>query len=223
MSNLKRESQQVPDVSIYEPECAVYSPQVIMEWVIDVEFKPGDYEQYADYFLSVIPNYCREEDGSLSGPPEFWLRNILSYSLFLGLGVTIFDRPYANTLLHGLNKEWIGSALFWLYEVGRTDHADNGQLWNHAVNVLTFFAGQVSPEATGPDADEELVKQGATIAGFAPAIRLGLNDPEFAEALFVGAVNERENCDEEELVARIDYMKTFINDAWSKNQARSLN
>jgi hypothetical protein len=223
MSNLKRKPQQVPDVSIYEPECAVYSPDVIMEWVIDVEFKPGDYEQYADYFLSVIPNYCREEDGSLSGPPEFWQRNVLSYSLFLGLGVAIFDRPYANTLLHGLNKEWIGSALFWLYEVGKTDHADNTQLWNHAVNALAFFAGQVSPEATGPDADGEVVKQETPIAGFAPAIRLGLNNPVLAEALFEGAVNEQENCDYDVLVARIDYMKAFINDAWNKNQARSSN
>ena len=147
----------------------------------------------------------------------------MSYSLFLGLGLTIFDRPYAYNLLHGLNKEWIGSALFWLEEVGRNDHTDNVQLWNHAVNVLAFFAGQVTPEATGPDADEESVKQGTPIAGFAPGIRLGLNNPEYAEALFEGAVNEQENCDYDELVARIDYMKAFINDAWNKNQARSSN
>ncbi len=223
MSNLKRKPQQVPDVLICEPECAVYSPHVIEEWVIGVEFKPDDYEQYADYFLTVIPRYYCEEDGSLSGPPEFWQRNILSYSLYLGLGVTIFDRPYAHKLLHGLNKEWIGSALCWLDEVGRTDHGDNAQLWNHAVNVLAFFAGQVSPEAAGSDADEESVKQETPIAGFAPAIRLGLNNPEFAEALFEGAVNEQENCDYDNLIARIDSMKAFIGDAWSKNQARFSN
>jgi hypothetical protein len=223
MSNLKRKPQEGPDVSIYEPECAVYSPHVIEEWVDGVEFKPRDYEQYADFLLTVIPHYCCEEGGSLSGPPEFWQRNVLSYSFFLGLGVTIFKRPFAHGLLCGLVEGWSREALVWLYTVGKIDHADNAQLWNHAVNVLTFFTGEASPETTGPDADEELVKQRASIAGFTPAIRLGLNSPEMAVALFEGAVNEREKCDDAKLVGRLDWMKAYIADAFRKDQARSSN
>jgi hypothetical protein len=91
------------------------------------------------------------------------------------------------------------------------------------VNVLTVLTGVASPDTTSPDTDERLVKQRATISGFTPAIRLGLNDPEFARALFEGATDERHKCDDEELYARIDFIQAFIQDAYSKNLARSSN
>ena len=113
--------------------------------------------------------------------------------------------------------------MLWLSEVRKTNHVGNAQLWNHAVNILTYFTGVISPETSGPNASEELIRQRTPIAGFTPAIRLGLNDPEFAKALFEGAVDERENCDDENLVGRINWMKDFIHDAWIKNEASSSN
>ena len=99
----------------------------------------------------------------------------------------------------------------------------NGAGQTHAVNVLTVLTGIASPETTGPSTDEELVKQRATISEFTPAIRLGLIDPKFARAFFEGAIDEREKCDDEELDARIDFIHAFIQDACSKNLARSSN
>ena len=223
MSNLKRKPQQERKVSIYNPECAVISPDVIADWLDGIEFKPKDYEKYADDFLTVIPSYCCEGEGELSGPPEFWQRNLLSYSFFFGLGVTIFDRQLAQTLLFGLTEGWSRYVLFWLNEVRKTDYLYNTHLWIHAVNVLTALTGVASPDTTSPDTDERLVKQRATISGFTPAIRLGLNDPEFARALFEGATAERDKCDDDELKARIYFIQTFIQDACSKNLARSSN
>ena len=91
------------------------------------------------------------------------------------------------------------------------------------MNVLTALTGVASPDTTGPDTDEELVKQRATIAGFTPAIRLGLNDPEFARALFQGALDEKEKCGDEELAERIKWIKATILDSFIKNHARSSN
>ena len=104
MSNLQRKPHQEPEVSICDPECAVYSPHIIKAWVDSIEFRPQDYEKYADYFLTLIPEYCCGEDGTLPGPPEFWQRNLLSYSFFFGLGVTILDRQFAQYLLYGLTE-----------------------------------------------------------------------------------------------------------------------
>jgi len=223
MSNLKRKPQQEPDVSIYDPECVIYSPELLEEWVDTVECKPKDYELYVDSFLTLLPEYCCEEDGKLPGPPEFWQRNVLSYSFFFGLGITIFDKEFAKNLFYGLTEGWSKLALFWLNEVQKSDHEDSTHLWGHAVNVLSIQTAATSPETVGLDANEKLVKQRATIAGFTPAIRLGLNDPEFAQALFDGAVDERENCDDENLVGRINWIKATIVDAWGRSQARSLN
>ena len=110
-----------------------------------------------------------------------------------------------------------------LDEVSKSDHVDNTRLWTHAVNVLTVLTAFLSPETTGPDADETLVKQRASISGFTPAIRLGLNDPEFARALFQGALDEKEKCGDEELAERIKWIKATILDSFIKNQARSSN
>ena len=64
MSNLQRRPQQEPEVSIYDPECAVNSPHIIEAWVDSLEFQPKDYEKYSSYFLTLIPDFCCEEDGT---------------------------------------------------------------------------------------------------------------------------------------------------------------
>ena len=221
MDNLKRNPE--PEVSIYDPECAVYSPEVITDWVESIEFRPADYERYANNFLTLIAAYCVEEDGKLPGLPEFWQRNVLSYAFFFGLGITIFVREFAKNLLYGLVEGWSRYALLWLKEVRQSGHEDNILLWNHAVNVLTAQTAVASPETVGPNADEALVKQRATIAGFVPAIRLGLNDPKLAQTLFEGAVDEREQCDDENLVGRINWIRSYIVDVWGKSEARHSN
>jgi hypothetical protein len=221
MSNLKRKPQS--ELSIYDPECVVYSPEVIINWIETIAFKPGDYERYADKFLILIAAYCVEENGKLPGPPAFWQRNVLSYSFFFGLGITIFDREFAKNLLYGLTEGWSRCALLWLNEVWKSDHEDNTRLWAHAVNVLSAQIAATSPETVGPNANEKLVKQRAIIAGFTPAIRLGLNNPELAQELFEGAVDEREDCDDENLIGRINWIRSYIADAWDKNKARHSN
>ena len=51
----------------------------------------------------------------------------------------------------------------------------------------------------------------------------GLTDPEFARALFQGALDEKEKCGDEELAERIKWIKATILDSFIKNQARSSN
>ena len=90
MSNLQRKYKQVPDISIYEPECAVHSPELIRSWVHSLDACPEFCERLADGFFKLIPNYYAREDGTFPDPPEFWQRNLLSHSFYFGLGVTIF-------------------------------------------------------------------------------------------------------------------------------------
>ena len=105
MNNPQRTPQQEPDVSIYDPECVVNSPHIIAEWLNNIDFAPNNNEKYLEYFTTLISKYCCEEDGTLPGPPEFWLRNVLSYSFFFGLGVTIFDRNHARKMSYALKEE----------------------------------------------------------------------------------------------------------------------
>ena len=93
----------------------------------------------------------------------------------------------------------------------------------NAVNLLTVFIGDHSPETTGPNADKELVRVRTPIAGLTPAIRLGLNDPEFAKELFEGGVDEKERCGDEELVARIEWMKEYIFNSYNQEETHSTN
>ena len=223
MSNLKRKPQQEPDVSIYDPECAVHSPELIRSWVHSLDACPEFCERLADGFFKLIPNYYAREDGTFPDPPEFWQRNLLSYSFYLGLGVTIFNRQFAQYLLYGLTEGSSKVALLLFSEVKRVGCPDKVQQWHHAVNVLTHMTEVISPETTGPDADAELVRERMPIAGFTPAIRLGFNDPEFARALFQGALDEKEKCGDEELAERIKWIKATILDSFIKNQARSSN
>jgi len=180
-------------------------------------------EQFVVGILALIPDYCCQEDHKLPGPPDFWQRNILSYSFYFGIGLTLFDRQLARDLLYGLVEGPSRYLLFWLNEVSKHKHPDLFSLWIHAINLLTVFTSRASPETTGPDTGEGLVKQRASISGFTPAIRLGLNDPEFARALFQGALDEKEKCGDKELVERIKRIKATILDSFNKNQARSSN
>ena len=223
MSNPQRKYEQVPDVSIYEPECAVYSPEILHDWADSLQVTSEFNEQFAVGILKLIPDFCCQEDCKLLGLPEFWQRNILSYSFYFGLGLTIFDRQLARDLLYGLVEGPSRKLLFWLNEVSKHDHPDLFSLWVHAINLLTVFTSIVSPETTGPNADERLAKERGAIAGFTPAIRLGLSDPEFAGALFQGALDEKEKCGDVELIERIKWIKATILDSFNKNRTRSSN
>ena len=223
MANLQRRPQQEPDVSIYDPDCAVYTPELIRSWVNNLDACPEFCERLANGFFKLIPYYYAREDGTFPDPPEFWQRNLLSYSFYLGLGVTIFNRQLAQYLLFGLTEGPSKVALLLFSEVKRVGCPDKVQQWHHAVNVLTYLTETISPETTGPDADAELVRERMPVAGLTPAIRLGFNDPEFAGALFEGAVDEKEKCGDEELVARIEWMKEFIFNAHSQEETYLTN
>ena len=88
---------------------------------------------------------------------------------------------------------------------------------------LTVFTGDQSPGTTGPDADKELVRERMPIAGLTPAIRLGLNDPVFAKELFQGGIDEKENCPDDELIARIEWMKEYVFNSYSQKETQSTN
>ena len=122
-----------------------------------------------------------------------------------------------------LNEVGIRYWLFWLDLVKNTKYEDNTHLWGHAVNILTFFIGGSSLEAINPNAEQKIKRKIASTAGFITAIRLGLNEPEFAEELFGGAIDEREKCDDETLIGRLNWIRGTIARTWSKNQARSSN
>ena len=90
-------------------------------------------------------------------------------------------------------------------------------------NILTVYAGTVWPDAVGLDANEDLIKHNAPIAGFTPAIRLGLSDPDFAVELFEGAEDERRSCNDDELLERIDRKKKFISNSYSQKETCTNN
>ena len=89
--------------------------------------------------------------------------------------------------------------------------------------MLSVFTEGYSPETTGPNADAKLVRERMPIAGLTPAIRLGLNDPEFAKQLFEGGIDEREKCDDKELAGRIEWMKEYVFNSYSQDETRSTN
>ena len=113
--------------------------------------------------------------------------------------------------------------MYWLEQVKRTGHDINTHLWGHAINVLTILTREMSPRESAPDVDPKVLNEVGRLVGFIPALRVGLNDPEFAEVLFDGAVDERERCDEEKLIDRIWLMRRIISDFWNKDKARSSN
>lgn len=223
MKYLQRESQQDQNLLICHPECPVYTPDLIRQWGNDLDLYPDYYEKLVNGFLDFIPSYCEDEEGNLPGIPEFWQRNLLSYSFYFGLGLTIFNRELAQKLIYGLTEGPSKFVLFFLNETKDYGSLNKVEQWNFVVNVLTYFTQKASPETTGPDADVALLRSRAPIAGFTPAIRLGLYDPEFAEALFEGAVDEKEKCDDEELIDRIDWIKWFVINSYVKQFTSSNN
>ena len=223
MKNLQRRTQQEPNILICHPECPIYTPDLIRQWGNDLDLYPDYYEKLVNGFLGLIPSYCEDEEGNLPGTPEFWQRNLLSYSFYFGLGLTILNRELAQILIYGLTEGPSKFVLFFLNETKDYDSLNRVEQWNFAVNVLTYFTDKASPETTGPGADAGLLRSRAPIAGFTPAIRLGLNDPEFAEALFEGAVDEKEKCGDEELIDRIDWIKWFVINSYVKQFTSSNN
>jgi len=223
MSNLERKNPQKPEASIYDPECVVRSPHVIEAWADTVSFKPQHNDKYAEYFLNLVSKYCLDKDNNPYGPPELWLRNVISYCFFFGLGFTLYDREYARHILYGLPEEWSRYALFWLSQVKDASHEDNIQLWGHSVNLVTLFINQTYPKETDPHYDAKaLVDKGRSI-GFVTGVRLALDNQEFAELLFEGAVDERQKCDDKTLEGRIGWIAGTIKDFWNKDKVRSSN
>ena len=223
MKKLQRESQQDQNLLICHPECPIYTPDLIRLWGNDLDLNPDYYEKLVNGFLSLIPSYCEDGEGNLPGTPEFWQRNLLSYSFYFGLGLTILNRELAQKLIYGLTEGPSKFVLFFLNETKDYGSLNKVEQWNFVVNVLTYLTDKASPETTGSDADAGLLRSRAPIAGFTPAIRLGLNDPEFAEVLFEGAVDEKEKCDDEELIDRIDWIKWFVINTHKKQETCSNN
>ena len=223
MNYLQRRPEQEPDALLYDPQCAVQSPEVVRSWAIDLGINPKDYTKLMDGFLILIPFYYANEDGTFPGLPEYWQRNLLSYSFYLGLGITIFKRDLGFNLLYGSTEGCSREVLFWLNEAKNSGCQDKVQQWHYAINVLSVFTEGYSPETTGPNADAKLVRERMPIAGLTPAIRLGLNDPEFAKQLFEGGIDEREKCDDEELAGRIEWMKEYVFNSYSQDETRSTN
>ena len=209
MTDFNKEPIQEPELSIYDPECVIYSPHVIEEWKRTV----GTTAEYNDEYVSsliTLVQYCYEKNKHELKHKEYWLRNIISYSFFFGLGITIFDNNFAQQIISGLDEGWSRRILFWLNQIKLSQQEENNQLWNHTINVITETAGSIWPEMIGPDADEKIIMERAPIGGFTPAIRLGLNDPKFAAKLFKGAIDEQKDCDDETLIKRLNWMKAFI-------------
>ena len=57
MNNLQRTPQQEPDVSIYDPECAVNSPELIRSCVDSLDTCTEFCERLANGFFTLIPYY----------------------------------------------------------------------------------------------------------------------------------------------------------------------
>jgi len=209
VDNFKDELSEDSEFSIYSPECAVYTPHKIEEWKAGIEFQIEDNDKHSRSFLTLMPYFLYGKKKELPGPPEFWLRNLISHSFFMGLGIAILRREYSRQILHGLEEGWSREILFWLSEIKKIQQTDN-YLWIHSVNVLTVRAGTAWPGTIGPDVCSELVKKAAPIAGLTPGLRLGLEDSGFAKRLFDGALDEREKCDSDRLLYKIDRMEAFM-------------
>jgi hypothetical protein len=222
MTEFNKEPKQEPELSIYDPDCAIYSPHIIEEWKRTIETTPDSNDQYISALITLV-QYCHEKNKKYPDAKEYWIRNIISYSFFFGLGITIFEKKFAQQIISGLSEGWSRRILFWINQIKLSKQEDNSQLWNHTINVITESAGSAWPAMVGPDADGELIKQSAPIAGFAPAIRLGLNDPSFASKLFEGALDERKKCNDENIVKRLNWMKAFILTSKSQEETSKYN
>lgn len=181
----------------------------------------NDSEKYLNVFLCLIPEFCVDQDDKLVGAPEEWQPRIISYSLYLGLAIGDLDKRLCQKLLEGVVSAGLVQtsdlALIGLTEVKKASRSRPGERWSQAVSFLNKFMSLTSLETTGPRADERIVKQRAPISGFIPALRLTVEDPVFAHMLYSDAVDEQQICDAEELSARIDWMKQFVDEALRRN------
>jgi len=139
MNNLQRRPEQEPDALLYDPKCAVQFPEAIRSWAINLGINPNDCRKLMDGFLILIPFYHANEDGTFPSSPEYWQRNLLSYSFYLGLEIIIFKRDIAFYLLYGATEGCSREVLFWLNEIKNSGCQDKVQQWHYAINVLSVF------------------------------------------------------------------------------------
>jgi len=64
--------------------------------------KHEDPVKYFNAFVHLIPEYCKDEDGRLAGNPDQWWSHVISYSLYLGLAVGMFDEHLAKKIKGGM-------------------------------------------------------------------------------------------------------------------------
>ena len=172
--------------------------------------------RYLYAFVFLISEYCKGDNKHLDGRPENWWKMVISYSLYLRLGIYLFDEQLTRKLNDGMTQGTIDTSntvLPGIDGVKMVEHKNEGEIWSHTVNYISNFMSIRSPETMGENANEDLVKQRAPWSGFIPGIRLFDFDSEFAKHLFNDAQIERQLCDEEELKARIDWMKRFVDEA----------
>ena len=136
MNYLQNKPRQDQNVLICHPECPIYTPDLIRQWGNDLDLYPDYYEKLADGFFGLIPSYCEDGEGNFAGLPEFWQRNLLSYSFYFGLGLTIFNRELAQKLIYGLTEGPSRFVLFFLNEIKGYGSLNKVEQWNFAVNVL---------------------------------------------------------------------------------------
>jgi len=187
------------------------------------EKKKMDQIYYLTY-IGVIPEYFVDESGLLKGPPDTWQVGLLSYSFYIGLGVSLYEKKLAQNLNCGAQqfRNTCDLCLIGFNTIEKTEHSVVGDLWDHSVNYLNNFMSLVSTETIGPKADMKLVKERAPLAGFTPGLIIGIEKTDFAVSLFEDAIKERGNCDRKELIDRINYMK-YLTDEVMVRLGKKLN
>ena len=81
---------------------------------------------FFDSFVFLITQYCVDENQRLLGKPEEWQSNVVSYSFYLGLGITKLDKDLHELLLKCLSSGMIQTsdlALTCLREVNNMPHS----------------------------------------------------------------------------------------------------
>ena len=176
-------------------------------------------EIYLKVFYDFIPEYLVDESEHLHGSPEDWQQNVISYSFFLGIGVGLFDEKLRDYLVDGMTPGMLDTSNLILKGfdgVKLVEHENNGELWEHSINFISNMMSLTSPETTGTNADENLIKERSPISGLIPGLRLTITDKKFANELYMDAIREKKACGEEELLDRIDFMKNFVHDVIQK-------
>lgn len=160
-------------------------------------------------FFYYIPLYCHDGTGRFPGNPESWQPRLISYSLFCGLGVGLCNGAIASTLLEGMNEKMRATSDGALRELLRLDHPSivaRGSLWKRTVDWLDADMTLMSPETSGPLADNELVEQRAPIVGALCGLRLAVEQPAYAQVLFDDAAPEHDACDSKTFRHRVVFM-----------------